>query len=165
MRTQLSLAFLLATFAPLAACDAQLRAAVSWPAGDAWITSVKASCGQVRGRVIRWPTGFQGDTVPGPLVGAFVQLVDSATQPYQGLTRTTASTNAAGEFQLALDKKPTGFATLLIQVLGYERVVVALNPSHYQAYVVEIGLRSMGLDDPQLGLSVQAVRGISPCEP
>jgi hypothetical protein len=63
-------------------------------------------------------------------------------------------------------KKSSGAVFLRVRYVGSEPVIVALDPARNRAYVVEIGLVSAGWDDPQLGLSVQAIRGVGAlCSP
>jgi hypothetical protein len=163
---KISVILSLATFAPPAACSAQLRPSALWPPGDAWIRSIQPPCGQVRGRIIRWPRGVGSDTVPSLLAGVLVQVVDSITQPTQARSQTAVTTNAAGEFQVPMVKKSSGAVFLRVRYVGSEPVIVALDPARNRAYVVEIGLVSAGWDDPQLGLSVQAIRGVGAlCSP
>lgn len=94
-----------------------------------------------------------------------IEFVDSASKRIQGQARGWASSNAAGEFQLDLPQKSTGFAFLLIRAIGYEPAVLALAPRQYPAYALEVDLSSSAFHDPQAGLGVHAIRGIRLCLP
>jgi hypothetical protein len=157
---------LIAAISPVASIRAQLRAAARWPSDNSWVTTTEATCGEVRGRAIRWPSGFQGDTVPRPMPFALVSLIDSAGEPAPYTSRQRAAlVNAGGEFRLPLPPSATGYVSFLVRGVGYQPAVVALDTRRYRAFVVEVLLRSAGLHDPQLGLSVHAVRGVNICTP
>ena len=161
MRHQVGL--LIAVLLPFAASGAQLRAAAPWPPADSWITTSEPNCGEVRGRVIRWPSGFQGDTTPTPFAVASIQLVDSAGNSARPPSPNAVGTNAAGEFRLRLSAARRAPVTLVVKAVGFEPTMIALDFARYRAFVVEVELRSLGMHDPQLGLSVHAIRGVNVC--
>ena len=156
---------LIAVLAPVAASGAQLRVAAVWPAADSWITTTEPTCGEVLGRVIRWPSGFQGDTLPTPFEVASIGLADSVGNPARPPSPNAVGTNAAGEFRLRLSTVPRAPITILIRAVGFEPTMISLDLRRYRAFVVEVELRSLGMHVPQLGLSVHAVRGVNICAP
>lgn len=129
------------------------------------VTITTPACGEVRGRVIRWPSGFQSDTLSAPLTSAAVHLLDSAGVRAPTSSRSTTGLDADGEFRLRLPT-PSGRPVVpSVRALGYEPATVALDVARYPAFVVEVELRSSGMHDPQLGLSVHVVHGVRNCTP
>ena len=160
---QLSLG-LVGIFIPLARLQSQVRPSVAWPSTGSWVSTQAPRCGEVRGRVVQWPSGYQGDSVPAPLSNAFVQIIDSMDQSVPASTHAAVSTDAAGEFTLRIGTTAPA-ATLVVKFVGYEPAVVALDASKRKAWAVEIGMRPAGMHDPQSGLTIYAVRSFSSCAP
>lgn len=156
------LSLVLCLLAIPAAAEAQTATSLSaWPRTSSWVTHATARCGEVVGRIVRWPSFVEGDTLPKPMLEGFVRM--GYGSPSIGQASNGLVLDASGEFMARLD---TARITIVgARAVGHAPATIALDREIAKAFVVEVIMRATGPKDSQRGTSVYVVRAINSCVP